>query len=398
MMNIQTFLLLITATLLSGCALLQPGSNDDRLNKVAGRAFVLSVPDPDVDLSQLPVIGSNDETLMRLIQPEDARQAYLSNGNRAPGRVDLADPSASILNALAKYYVREHDLKFIARGTIRNLDPAFIQRALTRGDYVLDVRLTRLELRRNDAGQFYPLANYQLTVVDRQRGRNLLQDHCSFAQPENAQTMQYFTVGGGQNLEVFLKRFASPCLQYFAKGTPLPSTNQVVERRVDTQGSAPQSHFSRVAAFTGSRYYPDDTADANWLNTTGVSLTRVQALSPTLAYELGAGAVAAAQNQWTTFNEQTFFGAELTTGINYFPEGDTDKGYHLQLRGQLLQTRQNAVTLSTNAIGLSAGAFYPLFWQFHVSADYGYWQHLGPTTDSNLTGHEVRIGLRYQYR
>ncbi|EAR11108.1 hypothetical protein [Reinekea blandensis] len=399
MMMTQYFnkLTLTLAFLLSGCAIFPQASNEDRLSRVAGRDFVLSVQEPEVDLSRLPAIGSNDDTVLRLVSPELARQAYQSNGNRTPGPVTLTDPSGSITNALAKYYVREHELRFIARGSIRNLDPAFIQRALSRGDFVLDVRLTHLELRTNEDGLFFPLANYQLTVVDRERGRNLLQDNCTFAQPSNAQPMQYFTTGNGTNLSRFLQRFASPCLQYFAKGTSLPSANQFNLENKSNRTVAAGNSFTRVGLQASTRYYPDYPSEASLLNGVGLSVSRVKRLHPTVGFEFGATALAHTQDQWPALNDSTLYGGEMLAGFNYFPDGDADQGYHLLLRGQVLQTRQNSVLLSTNAIGLSAGLFYPLFSQLHVSADYSVWQHVGPTTESNLLGHELRVSLRYQY-
>lgn len=393
---IRVSLIAAVATILSGCALLQPKTNNDRLADVSGADFVLSTPDENVDLSTLPAI-SDGSGLMRQIQAKNSRLAYQSNGNRQPANITLTNPSNAIVTALSRYYVKEHQLRFIARGTIRNLDPAFINRALKKGDYVLDIRLTSLEMKVNADNQFYPQASYQLTVVDRERARNLISDTCSFAQPGNARPLSYFTAKNGANLSAFLQRFASPCLQYFAKGTAFAGQLDTTIKSAATPSKVDNS-LTRISIDNAVRYYSDYQYDAIWLNSASAGISRVKPLTPTLAFEFSSAATVYDVNQYPTFGETSFYGGELSAGVNYFPQGDINRGYYLLLKGQTAQTRQNAVQLSTNALGVSAGAFRPLFWKLHVAADYTFWQHLGPTTDTNLQGHEASVSLRYQYR
>lgn len=393
-----TVIHLLTITLLfNGCAVVQPKSNAARLADISGADVVLSLPSTTVDLNLMQQPEATGDSIMRLVDPKYARIAFQSNGSRMPAPVEIGDPSDAILKALSRYYTREYQLRFIAKGTIRNIDPDFINRALKKGDYVLDVRLTSLELRINENNRLYPQASIQLTVIDRARARNVLQDTCTFSEPENARNLRYYSANNGVNLTRFLQRFASPCLQYFARGTPLPSgqVETPVPQRRKADGVPP---FTRLALSTQARYYPDYQFEPIWLNSVSASFSRIKPLSPTLAFGFSAAAVAFDTDRVPAFGDTTFYGGEFGLGIDYFPSGDTDWGYQLLLKGQLGQSRQQAVRLSSNAIGFSAGVFRPVLWGVHAGAAYTFWQHVGLDQDSNLGGHEFGVSLRYLYR
>lgn len=382
----------------SGCAVLAPKSNDQVLSKISGADVVISVPSTTIDLDRISPVVKKDQSVFRLVSENDYPAAVRSNGNKLSAPVTLADPSLSMTNALARYYQKTYQLRFVAKGTISNIDPIFIQQALTKGDFVLDVRLTELSLKADANQQFYPQGAFMLSIIDRKRGTNRLQDTCRFAAPQQADTMRTYTRNNGEKINAILKTYANHCLQYFAKGTPLPTNSRVAERTVvrnnDRVTNAKIARFQLGGDVT---YYPQ--TQLGDMTLTGVEASTVfgNRLSPTLAWRVRPSVKASSRDGLPTLSDETLLSAALTVGAEYYPSGDNKTAVSVGLMGQTGQTRLKGVLLSTNALGLELGASQHLFWKLRAEAAYTYVQHIGLTEESNVDGHSLRLSLGYEF-
>lgn len=391
-----TSVILLIALLTSGCATLGGKNNDKTIAKLAGENFVISVPAMTANLDRITGEQRKDQSIYRLVDEKHYQLAYQSNGNRLTPAVQIDDPSSQILNSLNKYFGNRHQLRFIAKGTINNIDPDFIAKALKKGDYVIDVRLTELKLIPNKENLFYPQGAFQFTIVDRAKAKNRVQDSCRFAEPENANTVRYYSASNAAQISAFLKRNAAHCLQYFAQGKPIP-TGTITKAAITPAERINTKALTRVGLNGNWTYYPLYRNEPLSLYGYGASISLVKRFSPTLGFEVQTRARINEAAALPTFGLNTVYGASLGIGANLHPNGEIDQGYGLLLKGQLGQYRENAVLLSTNAVGLGLSAYRTLFSTVQVQAEYTFWHHVGLTEEANLSGHELGLTLRYQF-
>jgi hypothetical protein len=382
---------------MSGCASLGGQSNDKKIAKLAGEDFVISVPAATANLNRITGEQRQDQSIYRLVDEKHHQMAYQSNGNRLTPAITIADPSSQILNSLNKYFGNRHQLRFIAKGTINNIDPDFIAKALKKGDYVIDVRLTELALLPNEANLFYPQAAFQFTIVDRAKGKNRLQDTCRFAEPENANTVRYYSASNAAQISAFLKRNAAHCLQYFATDKPIPTGTLTRNVTISPSERINTKAMTRVGVNGHWAYYPLYRNEPLSLYGFDASLSLVQRFSPTWGLEVQTRARSAQAEALPNFGLETVYGASLGIGASWHPNGEIDQGYGLFVKGQMGQYRENAILLSTNAVGLGLTAYRTLFASTQIQAEYTFWHHAGLTEESNLNGHELGLTLRYQF-
>jgi hypothetical protein len=388
------------SVLISGCALLPSKSNDDKLAKLSGQSFVISVAKPTLNLDLVLGKKSAEQSIYRLVSDEDYPLAFVSNGKRDTGPLAIEDPSNSILNGLNNYFQKKYQFRFVAKGTINNIDPAFIQKALKKGDYVVDVRVRDLRLTSNDQNKFYLTAAYQFTVINRTAGKNVLQDVCYFSEPENAQDLRYFSNQQGIRLSQALKRHATECLQYFAKGTEptVRPTNTPTKPKPQTAkpNSAMDSYFEADVG-GGITVYPNYPNELSSLVTTHAGVRLGKPLSDTTAFVLELHANASKLAGFPTFKSGTAYGTTGAVGVDFLPDSVRKHGYRVTANGQMGQFRQYGTQLSTNAIGLGIGVYRPLFSSIYANADYTLWLHVGATEESNRLGHGLDFSLSYRF-
>ncbi len=401
--TLQHALILLLGLSLTACAGLGQKSNADRMTATTGKSFVISVPAAKLDLNLITGEKRSDLSILRLVDEQNYKFAFQSNGNRLSGPLSVNDPSVNILNALNKYYQKQNQIKFVAKGTINNIDEQFLAGALNKGDYLIDVRVSELALKRKeDTPLFYLQAAYQFTVFDRKKGKYLLQDQCRFAEPDKAQTVRAFSNQNGAPVADFLNRYASACLNYFVSGKALP-----VQQSVTTPKPAPpkktspvqasSSSIARISLGTDYHYYPNYPGDAKSLISGEFTVGLGKSLSPTMGWMVQGGAKVAADDAFPTFAQGTIYAANLGVGANLYPNGNVQNGYSLMLNGQIGQFRQNAIALSTNAIGLNIGAYRQLIGPLQAQVRYTYWLHVGKTKEANLGGHALGVGLGLQF-
>ena len=398
---------LLLAFFLSSCASLGSKTNTDRMAKTTGKQFVISVPNETLNIDIITGEKRTDLSVLRLVQEADYKFAFQSNGNRLSGPLKISDPSNKILSSLNKYYQQKYQIKPIAKGTVNNIDETFLSKNLKKGDYLIDVRVSELSLNRDTNGRFYPQGAYQFTVFDTQKGKYLLQDTCRFAEPDKVQTVRYFSDQDGAQLTNFLNRYASACLNYFVSGKPLPPQPTSATASKPTSKPQPSSSAKKSAASSSTLarvnlgldtvYYPNYAQEARSIIGTQIGLTLGKTVSPTVSWIIQGQAKVMGDQQFPTFAAGTIYGASLGVGTQYSPDANPNQGYLFLLNGQVGQHRQNNVTLSTNAIGFSAGAYRTLFGQVQGIAQYTYWQHIGPTTEANKGGHGLGVGIGYLF-
>ncbi len=397
--------LLCCALLLSSCASLGSKSNTDLMEKTVGKQFVISVPKETLNIDLVKGEKRSDLSILRLVSEEDYQFAFQSNGNRLSGPLTIADPSSKILSSLNKYYQQQYQIKPIAKGTINNIDEAFLAKNLKSGDFLIDIRVADLTLNRDANNRFFPQGAFQFTVFDNNKDKNLIQDICRFTEPENAQTVSFFSNKNGQELTNFLNRYASACLNYFVSGKPLPTKQTpIASKRTATNQSskATTANFSgstlaRVGLGIDAVYYPNYNTESRSFLGSQLSLTLGKPLSPTVTWVMQGQAKMIGSEQFPTFGQGTIYAASLGFGTQYSPIANQQQGYLFLFNGQIGQHRQNSVVLSTNSIGVSIGAFKTLLPNIQGIAQYTYWQHIGPTTEANKGGHGLGLGLGYLF-
>lgn len=402
---VPVFMFAVGLFSLQGCALLVPQSNDAKIAKTAGSQYVISQRAETIDVGTLnpETAGS---TIMSLVEPAQYDAALRSNGNSLGGSLSIEDPSSPILNRLGDFFQKKYDLKFVARGTINNIDPEYLNRQLQQGDYVIDVRLTRLQLLAQQQGSlFYLSGSFQFSIIDHKRSRTVLQDACTFSEPNNAQTVRYFSANQGKNISAFLSRYATPCLRYFALGEPLPAaaTQQTAVASAPQQ-SAPQTStaftpatYTRVALGSGLSFYNDVGVDGTTLNDLNVSWAVGKKLTERNSLISRTSFTVFQPESFPTFTTESFYGASLGLGTAYHSSGDVSKGVELLLTGRISQTLQNGLSLSTNAVSLDLNAFYSLFGPLVGSVEYSFISHLGQADETRSSGHRLGVSLAYQF-
>ena len=107
----RTTSIIIVLTTLVSCASFSGKSNDDKLAKLAGETFVLSVAKTTLNLDLVTGEKKSDQSIFRLVNDQDAKLALTSNGNRKTGALKITDTSASILNSLSVYFKKKYQEK-----------------------------------------------------------------------------------------------------------------------------------------------------------------------------------------------------------------------------------------------------------------------------------------------
>jgi hypothetical protein len=403
--TVRTASVIVALATLVSCASFSGKSNDDKLAKLAGETFVLSVAKTTLNLDLVTGEKKSDQSIFRLVSDQDAKLALTSNGNRKTGALKITDTSTSILNSLSVYFKKKYQLRFVAKGTINNIDPEYIARALKKGNYLIDIRVSELNLIANAQGKFYLQSAYQFTVIDRKKGKLVIQDHCVFAEPQNAQSVRYFSDKQGQRIAEYLKKYANDCLRYFAQGTPLKSVDiakPVAIKKTTKSTATPKptkaksySATSFIEAGLGGSFtvYPGYTPESLSLFSSHAQMTVGKSVSNTRSFVVKG--LASAHS--TTLGFGSIYGGTLGLGMNIYPSGDSNNGYQVLANGRLGQFRQNGVLLSTNALGVGIGAYRNIFGDVYANASYNLWLHTGKTEESNLMGHDFGVSLSYRF-
>ncbi|MFQ3232219.1 hypothetical protein [Reinekea sp.] len=389
--------------LVQGCALTGNKSNSDKLAKLAGEDFVLSNGAKVVDFSLLFTANNSANTVLSLVPEADqATVANLHQGNRSLSQsITLADSSSAIVSSLAQYYQKKYQVRFIAKGTIRNISPDYLQRALKKGRYVLDVRLVQLTLVPDQSrSRFYPSGTYQLSVIDAKKAKVVIEDQCRFDDAKKSQQLAAFSANNGKVLSDFLSANASACLNQFALG----------ESKQETTGATPQveakkpvvvkrsTSQSTAAVSVGASY--QFTKDAFDTSQTLQGYNALYLLNKPL--QDGKGLVfqseltVLGQNEWPDFSTPVY-AAAMGLGASFESEKYSDVSYAVLATAKLGQYRQQLLALSTNSIGVEVQAIKVVFDTIVLTGRYGFDKHIGQTKDANSISHLFGVALGYRF-
>lgn len=388
---------------LQGCAVMGAKSNGDKLAALSGEAFVLSNAAKEVDFNELFASQGKANTVLSIVPTQDqAAVTKLHQGSSSISQaLTITDSSNAIVTSLAKYYQANYQIKFIAKGTIRNISPDFLQRALKKGRYVLDVRLTELTLEPDETGlRFYPKGSYQLSVIDAQKAKVVIEDQCRFEDISNTQRLALFSANGGKALSEFLSQYANDCLRYFALGEPMPlmtgtGTNKEVSKPAVAQRVTDQT---TAAISVGASF--QFTKDVYDVSQTLQGYDAFYLLDKPLANGHGfvfqSSISALGQNDWPDFSSPTYVVA-LGAGTSLKSDKYNDLRYAVLATTKLGQYRQQLLALSTNSIGLEAQVIKVFFDRVVLTGRYGLDKHIGQTKDANSISHLFGLSVGYQF-
>lgn len=360
---------------MASCASFGSKTNAERMAKLSGADFVISIAPTTLEYSRISEQKSTGTAVYQLINETN---------------LVIADPSSAILNSLNKYFQKKYQLRFIAKGKVNNLDPAFIQRALKKGDYLIDVRVDQLSLNPTTSNQFYLSASYLFTVIDRHKGKAVIKDRCSFAEPQRPQPLDAFAAQQGREIANALQRHATQCLRYFAQGSPIvekqPATVAVGQNRSDTINTEVllSSHISHYPQYTNTALTTASSSlGLRWQQFQGSHWSRNASIQGLFA-----------SNITSDLNLETGIGgARVGFGFAFHPKANERYGFTIRLLGQTANYRPNAWRLSTNAVALELGTFGKLLGPVQIGIQYAAIQHIGATRPANELGHQVGIDL-----
>lgn len=391
------------AILIQGCALTGNKSNSDKLGKLAGEDFVLSNGAKVVDFSTLFTAKNAANTVLSLVPEADqATVAKLHQGNRSLSQpLTLDDSSSAIVSSLAKYYQKNYQIRFIAKGTIRNISPDYLQRALKKGRYVLDVRLVQLSLNPDESrSRFYPSGTYQLSVIDAKKAKVVIQDHCHFDDSKNSQRLAAFSANNGKALSSFLTENASLCLRRFALGEPQPSTtgSTPTAQAIKSTAVKRSTEMTTEAISIGASYYlaKDALSEPHTLQGYNLSYRVDKPIQSNKGLVFQSDLSVLGQETWADFTAPIYV-TTLGLGVSIDSVKYTDVSYAVLVTTRIGQYRQQLLSLSTNSVGLEAQIAKVFFESILLVGRYGIDKHVGQTTKANSLSHLVGVSLGYQF-
>ncbi|MFC3701574.1 hypothetical protein ACFOND_08000 [Reinekea marina] len=369
----------------------------------------MSLASESVDFVQLK--QSNEAgTLMALVPSADkAMITKLHQGNRSLTQVlQVTDPSRSIATSLAKHYQKNYNLRFVAKGTIKNIDPDFLQRALKKGRYVLDIRVIALKLLPDTSRtRFYPMAALQLSIIDSQKAKIIVEDTCSFSDPNSLQRLSAFSAANGKLLSSFLLKHANDCLNYFAIGKPMPNQTSLPSSSKPTntvafqnrsKGGLFDSQTTTATYQLGASYKLAKDAFDQDLNLQGYNVSGqwVKPMSADAGLLFKIGVAAYQQESWPKWSNAIYV-ADLGLGASF--ESRKFNNVHYSLLGimKIGQFRQKLISISTNSLGIEGQVAKVFFDSIVLSAQYGLDKHFGQTKASNAWGHTFGVSAGFKH-